>query len=79
MNDYIVTADIMGVAPGAPDMWCAAVMREIEGAPLAVAGYELAKLVDFALKTQHSERFNREVRGCVHVFWERCEREGGRV
>lgn len=72
---HILTAETMGVVPGAPDMWCAGVMRNIEQESLAMAGYELARLADYALKTQHSDWFNREVRGCIHAFWNRCERE----
>lgn len=75
MKEYIVTAEMMGVVPGAPDMWCAHVMQSIEKDSLANAGHKLAMLVDYALKTQHSDQFNRDVRGCVHAFWNRCERE----
>lgn len=57
------------------DNWCANVMRMIYEKPLAEAGLELARLVDFALKTQHDEQFNREVRACVHSFWDRCARD----
>lgn len=74
-DEHIVTAEMMGVVPGAPDMWCNRVMWLIENDTLAAAGHELAQLVNYALKTQHSDHFNREVRGCVHAFWNRCERE----
>lgn len=74
-DEYIVTAEMMGVVPSAPDMWCAAIMYLIENDTLAAAGYGLVQLVDYALKTQHSDQFNREVRDCVHAFWNRCERE----
>lgn len=59
--------------------WCEEVVMTIESAPLAVAGYEVARLVNFALKTAHDDAFNREVRNCVHLFQERCTREGGAV
>lgn len=55
--------------------WPYRVKVAIEGESLAVAGFELMKLVDFTLKTQHGSQFNLEVRGCVHAFWNRCERE----
>jgi hypothetical protein len=58
--------------------WPHRVMVAIEGTTLAVAGYEVARLVDFALKTQHDYQFNREVRNCVLHFWERCNRESKR-
>lgn len=61
--------------PSGRDMWCAGVMRNIEEESLAMAGYELAKLVDFALKTQHGDHFNRQVRDCCHAYWNRCLRE----
>lgn len=62
-----------------PEGWCREVRVAIEDAPLAVAGYEVARLVDFALKTAHDDAFNRDVRNCVHLFEERCTREGGAV
>lgn len=74
-DEFIVTAEMMGVVPGAPDLWCHRVIWLIENDTLAAAGHEFAQLVDYALKTQHSDQFNREVRGCVHAFWNRCERE----
>lgn len=67
--------DVPGVALGEVDNWCAYVMHAIEDEPLSVAGSELMQLVDFALKTDCDEQFVREVRACVHMFWNRCNRE----
>jgi hypothetical protein len=67
------------ITPEAVDVtqleWHARVLLTIQQGTLAEAGYELAMLVNFALKTQHDEQFNREVRDCVLAFWSRCERE----
>lgn len=72
---HLLTADVMGVVPGAPDLWCSRVLHLIQEHTLAEAGLELAQLVDYALKTRHSEHFTREVRTCVHLFWNRCAQE----
>lgn len=50
-------------------------MRFIEEGSLAEAGWHLARLVNFALKVQHSEQFYRDTRACISAFWARCERE----
>jgi hypothetical protein len=55
--------------------WHEKVMKATQEDTLAAAGYELVQIVNFALKTQHDEQFNREVRNCVMAFWNRCERE----
>lgn len=55
--------------------WHQRVMKAIQEESLATAGYELSKLVNFGLKTQHSEQTARELRNCVLAFWNRCERE----
>jgi hypothetical protein len=73
-TEFIVTAETMGVTPGQPDLWCYRVTQLIETASLAEAGHELAQLANYALKTQHSDHFNRQVRDCVLMFWERCDR-----
>ncbi len=77
--EHILTAEAHGITPGAPDLWCYRVTWLLENDTLAAAGHELAQLVDYALKTQHSEQFNREVRGCVHAFMNRCQREMGKA
>lgn len=56
------------------DDWTAYVMMCIQQKPLALAGKELAMLVDFALKPQHDEQFNGDVRACVAAYFDRCDR-----
>ena len=69
------TLESLDMAPGKPDLWCHRVKHLIETATLAEAGAELSSLLNYALKTQHSEQFGLEVKGCLLMFWERCLRE----
>lgn len=55
--------------------WAMMVKQAVNEKPLAEAGYELARIVTFALKTQHDAQFARDVDACVKSFWARCERE----
>lgn len=72
MSDTITIGRVTYDKPS--DDWTAYVMKCIQDESLATAGKELAMLVDFALKTQHDEQFNRDVRGCVLAYWDRCDR-----
>lgn len=64
----------VSIRPPEPE-WHEQVMKSIHEGTLAEAGYELCKLVNFTLKTEHDEQFNLEVSNCVNAFWNRCQRE----
>ena len=55
--------------------WISSVKDLIENASLARAGQSVTRLAIYALKTQHDEQFGREVKGCMLMYLERCNRE----
>ena len=60
---------------GKGQSWINSVKDLIENASLARAGQSVTRLAIYALKTQHDEQFGREVKGCMLMYLERCNRE----